>query len=136
MTHQYDDIIGLPHHQSEKRKHMSLHDRAAQFAPFAALTGYEDAVCEAGRLTDREIFPEESDLELLDRKLKEITEKLEEDPGSRPEIRALYFIPDEKKAGGKYEEISGRVRRVDPVGRQIRLEDRRVLLMANIVSFL
>ena len=136
MTHQYDDIIGLPHHQSEKRKHMSLHDRAAQFAPFAALTGYEDAVCEAGRLTDREILPEESDLEALDRKLKEITAKLEEDPGSRPEIKVLYFVPDERKAGGKYEEISGRVRKVDPVGRQIHLEDRRVLLMANIVSFL
>jgi len=134
MTNSYDDIIGLPHHQSIKRKHMSMHDRAAQFAPFAALTGYEDAVCEAGRLTDREIVLEDNDLEILNRKLTEIIKQLEEQPGSEPEIRALVFVPDEKKAGGRYEEVSGRVRRVDTACRQILLTDRRTLLMANIVS--
>ncbi len=113
----YADIISLPHYQSVKRPHMSLHDRAAQFAPFAALVGYDEMVGEEARLTDAQIAPGESDLEDLDRKFRVLSEQLA--AGQRPEISVLVFIPDARKAGGRYETVTGRARRLDPVEKKL-----------------
>ena len=87
----YDDIINLPHHVSPTRQRMSMHDRAAQFAPFAALVGYDDAVAETARLT-------ETRLEL----------------NEQPEVRIKYFVPDEHKSGGAFVEVSGKVKKYLP----------------------
>ena len=108
----YADIIDLPHHQSAKRKHMSLHDRAAQFAPFAALVGYDEMVDEEARLTDRQIAPGESDLDRLDRIFRRLSAMLS--AGQRPDVSAVVFIPDARKAGGRYETVTGRAKRLDP----------------------
>lgn len=113
----YADIIDLPHHQSAKRKHMSLHDRAAQFAPFAALVGYDEMVDEEARLTDRQIRPGESDLDRLDRIFRCLTAQLS--AGQRPEISVLVFVPDARKAGGRYETVTGRAKRLDPVEKKL-----------------
>ena len=113
----YADIIDLPHHQSAKRKHMSLHDRAAQFAPFAALVGYDEMVDEEARLTDRQISPGESDLDRLDRIFRCLTAQLS--AGQRPEISVLVFVPDARKAGGRYETVTGRAKRLDPVEKKL-----------------
>ena len=94
----YADIIDLPHHQSKTRPHMSLYDRAAQFSPFAALTGYDDMVREEARLTDQKIELGEQDLDLLNQKMNLIAELIEE--GRNPEITAIFFVPDKRKDGG------------------------------------
>lgn len=105
----YDDILNLPHHVSSARPHMSMHDRAAQFSPFAALTGYDDTVRETARLTDER-------LELTADRITDLNQKitfLNEHTEKRPEITVEYFIPDEKKSGGKYVTLSGKFRRID-----------------------
>ena len=97
-THKYDDIIDLPHHQSPKRAGMPMLDRAAQFSPFAALTGYEAVIDETGRLTD---FARE----LTDSSREQINEKLgilARNVQNRPEVWVTYFEPDSRKAGGSY----------------------------------
>ena len=101
----YGDIIDLPHYQSATRPHMSLYDRAAQFSPFAALTGYDDMVKEEARLTDDMREVSEVELEDLNRKLAMISEAIEK--REHPPVTVTYFIPDERKSGGRYEEISG-----------------------------
>ena len=113
----YADIINLPHHQSDKRRHMSLHDRAAQFAPFAALVGYDEMVDEEARLTDRQITPGESDLDRLDRIFRRLSELLA--AGQRPNVSVLVFIPDPHKAGGRYETVTGHARRLEPVEKRL-----------------
>ena len=89
--HRYDDIIHLPHFVSQNRKHMSLHDRAAQFAPFAALSGYDESIRETARLTDHEDELSESSLNELDMKLQIIRLHIKE----QPLITVTYFIPDD-----------------------------------------
>ena len=107
----YADIIGLPRHQSEKHPPMSLHDRAAQFAPFAALVGYDEIISEEARFTDRRITPGESELEELDRAFRRLSEQLAS--GRRPEVSVFVFIPDPSKAGGRYKTVTGRAKRLD-----------------------
>ena len=113
----YADVIGLPRHQSDRHPHMSLHDRAAQFAPFAALIGYDEMVGEEARMTDRQITPGESELEELNLKFRILSERL--DAKQRPEISVLIFVPDPRKAGGRYENITGCARRLDPVEKKL-----------------
>ena len=116
MSHsEYLDIINLPHHQSAKRPHMSLHDRAAQFAPFAALRGYDDEIEEAGRLTDRQIELNEEQIALLNQQMNFLIENIR----STPKVKITYFVPDDKKEGGKYITIEAAVRRIDEVQKQI-----------------
>ena len=117
----YADIIDLPHHQSAKHKHMSLHDRAAQFAPFAALVGYDEMVDEEARLTDSRIDPGESDLDRLDRIFRVLSGQLS--AGHRLEVSVLVFVPDSRKAGGRYETVTGRVKRLDRAARKLILLD-------------
>ncbi len=125
----YEDIIHLPYHPSKVHPQMSIHDRAAQFAPFAALTGFEDAVEEEGRLTQGQIELDEMELELLNLELNEIAEQIDR----RPEVLLKYFVPDERKEGGSYPEIRGRVKKLDSFRRCICLEDGTVIALENLV---
>lgn len=108
-AHRYDDIINLPHHQSKERPHMSLHDRAAQFAPFAALTGHEDAIKETARLTENEMLLDESIKEEINSKINELSEHLSE----KQNVSITYFKPDKKKTGGAYLTDIGIVKKIN-----------------------
>ena len=113
----YSDIIHLPHHKAPNRPHMSMYDRAAQFSPFAALTGFEGVIAETGRLTDRKVELSESEKVLLDQKLTLIDDVIQDK--HHPEITVVYFVPDYLKEGGEYEEYIGRVRQIDPIERTV-----------------
>ena len=115
----YVDIIGLPHHTSPTRPRMSVSARAAQFAPFAALTGYGAAVDETARLTDDMIVLDENAKAMLDGKLQIIAEHIAE----HPEITVTYFEPDKKKSGGAYVSVTGQVKEIDEYERVVRLCD-------------
>lgn len=117
MSGKYDSIIGLPHHVSAKHKHMSMTERAAQFSPFAALNGYEDAVSETARLTDGRPDLDEYERDAIDRKLREIMESDEDLP-----VTLTYFRPDAKKSGGAYLTLNGKVSDIDEVGRIVIME--------------
>ena len=115
----YDDIINLPHHVSVKKPHMPAADRAAQFAPFAALTGYGEVIKETARLTDAAPDLSEDERELLDYRLQEFLNM----PGEPPELVITYFVPDGKKAGGKYRQASGRIRGIEEASGDILMAD-------------
>lgn len=115
----YEDIIHLPHHVSSVHTPMPVEARAAQFSPFAALTGYGDAVRETGRLTEERAELEEDEMGDLDRKLTELQEQI----GDRPEISVTYFKPDARKSGGAYVTATGRIRKIDMFPRALVLED-------------
>jgi hypothetical protein len=108
---EYGDIFDRPHHVSSKRPQMSRLNRAAQFSPFAALTGYGALVDESARVTDVKIEKADDDLARIDRKLQLLQSHLSEDP----EITILYFEPDRRKAGGAYIERSGTVKKIDTI---------------------
>ena len=113
----YADILALPHHQAENRPHMSMHDRAAQFSPFAALTGFDGVIAETGRITDRKIELSESQKLLLNQKLTLLDDVIQD--GYHPLVTVVYFMPDALKAGGSYREFIGKVRQVEPVERKL-----------------
>lgn len=113
----YADIFDLPHHQSAKRKHMSRYDRAAQFAPFAALTGYDDMIVEEARFTDSEIELSESETELINSTVNEIQSMIQN--GAHPNVRITYFKPDDHKKGGSYETLTGIVKKIDVIGKKL-----------------
>ena len=119
MNNRYDEIMGLPHHVSKTRPQMPMSDRAAQFAPFAALTGYDSAIKETGRLTDERIELDEEALTALDRKYQLLMDTLDD----APEVTIIYFQPDTRKAGGQYVSATGTVKKVDTFGRRILLQD-------------
>lgn len=127
--HRYDDIIHLPHHQSGTRPHMSLHDRAAQFSPFAALTGYDAAVEEAARLTEQKLELSEEEKAAIGAKLTEIKEHIKE----RPEVTVTYFVPDERKAGGTYVTVTETVRRIDEFERVVVMQDQSRIRIDDII---
>lgn len=106
----YDDIIHLPHHVSKRHPQMSMEARAAQFAPFAALSGYEDAVRETERLTDRRAALGEDARAALDEALTELAVLAP----LQPQVTVRYFLPDARKDGGAYRTASGFLKRVDP----------------------
>ena len=122
-THKYDKIIGLPHHQSTRRAHMSQADRAAQFAPFAALRGYDDTIREAGRLTLSPVQLAEDDKERLDQVLRKIRDSLP----AGPVVRLTYFVPDPVKSGGMYVEKTGAVRKMDTLEKLLVFDDGDVI---------
>ena len=115
MNEKYKEIINLPHHVSEIRPHMSMIDRAAQFSPFAALTGHDEALDETARLTDVFVEPDEDEKQLLDEKLRMIAELIEE----KPVVTVTYFIPDDKKDGGRYVNVADYIKRIDVLNREI-----------------
>ena len=105
----YEDIVNLPPHISKKHPQPSMMDRAARFAPFAAITGYEEMVLEEARVTEERVDLDEGALSLLNEKLNMIQEFLDEEP----EVTITYFEPDKKKSGGAYVSITGVVKRID-----------------------
>ena len=105
----YEDIVDLPHHVSRKHPQPTMADRAARFAPFAAITGYEEMVLEEARVTDDRIEMDESSKAALNEKLNMILEFLDE----QPEVSITYFEPDKRKAGGAYVTVTGTVKRID-----------------------
>ena len=113
----YSDIIHLPHHKAANRPHMSMYDRAAQFSPFAALSGFDGVIAETGRLTDRRIELSESERSLLDQKLTLIDDVIQD--GYHPENTVEYFVADQRKDGGEYREYTGKVRQIHTVARTI-----------------
>lgn len=121
----YDDIIHLPHHVSKTRPQMSMEDRAAQFSPFAALTGYDAAILETGRLTEDKLELGEETRAILDRKQRYLAEIID----TKPEITVTYFVPDEKKSGGAYSTVTGFLKRIDEYERQLVLTDGRKILL-------
>ena len=126
----YDEIMGLPHHVSRTRPQMPMSDRAAQFAPFAALTGYDSAIKETGRLTDEKIELDEEALTTLDMKYQFLMDALDDEP----EVTITYFQPDERKAGGKYVSATGTVKKVDDFERRITMQDGTKIPMDDVIS--
>lgn len=109
VSQKYRDIINLPHHVSSVHPHMPVTDRAAQFAPFAALTGYREVIEETARQTDTKPELSEDEKEILNYKLRLACDS----SGEKADIMITYFVPDAKKAGGAYHNVSGKIRRVD-----------------------
>ena len=130
MNGKYDEIMGLPHHVSKTRPQMPMSDRVAQFAPFAALTGYDSAIKETGRLTDERIELDEEALTALDMKYKLLMDAFDD----APEVTITYFQPDERKAGGKYVSATGAVKKVDDFERQITMRDGTRIPMDDVLS--
>ena len=115
MNEKYKEIINLPHHVSAARPLMSMIDRAAQFSPFAALTGHSQALDETSRLTDVFIELDEDEKQRLDVKIHMLTDMIEE----KPEISITYFMPDDKKDGGAYVTVTGYLKKINPLNREI-----------------
>ena len=130
MTEDYSDIINLPHHVSKKHPQMPMEARAAQFAPFAALTGYDAVIHETARLTDRQVELEEYDNERLNRKFSELMTILD----NHPEITVSYFQPDERKAGGSYISVSGTVKKIDTYEHLLWMDDGTKISIADIMD--
>lgn len=126
----YEDILNLPHHVSKTRPQMSMLDRVAQFSPFAALTGYDDAIKETGRLTDEKIEMDEDRKAALDMKQAYLIEMIDE----QPEISITYFLPDTKKSGGAYVTVTGNLKRFDEYERLLILTDGKKIPMDDIAD--
>ena len=126
--HDYSDIINLPYKKSKKYKHMSQKDRAAQFAPFAALTGHDAAIKETTRLTDER-------LELSDEVIMKLNDQLNmirDNIGTEQEVSITYFVPDDKKSGGAYLTHSGIVKKIDEFERKLIMQDETVIPIEQI----
>ena len=127
-THRYDDIINLPHHTSTKHPRMSLYDRAAQFSPFAALTGHDEAIKETARLTDEKAELDEDTKAMLNEKLQNIREN----PNTDIAVTFTYFVPDENKSGGTYISHTGSVKRIDEYQHTVIMKDKTVIPIEQI----
>lgn len=130
MKNDYSDIINHPHYVSKTRPQMSELERAAQFSPFAALTGYDAAIKETGRLTDERIEIGEETKSVLDMKQQYLLEMISE----QPEIAVTYFVPDEKKSGGEYITVTGNLKRIDEYERQMLFTDGKKIPMDEVVD--
>ena len=130
MIEDYSDIINLPHHVSHNHPQMPMEARAAQFAPFAALTGYDAVIHETARLTEGQVELEEFDNERLNRKYAELMTILD----SHPEITVSYFKPDEHKAGGAYVTVTGQLKKIDTYEQLMVMEDGTAIPIGNIMD--
>ncbi len=126
----YDDMLSMPHHVSSKHPRMSLHDRAAQFSPFAALTGYQSVLGETARLTDRRIELSEDERAALDERLRLVSESMDDGPV----VSFTYFVPDQKKDGGVYVTAAGIVKKIDEFEKTIILKDGTRIPIGEILS--
>ena len=129
-TNKYQDIIHLSRPRSQRHPPMSAHDRAGQFSPFAALTGFEAAIAETQRLTDSRITLEEGAKELLDQRMQEILEGIE----TQPLVQILWFRYDPRKTGGEYITHTGQVKKVDTYNRQMLFTDGSAIPLEEIFS--
>ena len=130
MTDNYDDIKHLTRPQYDDLHPMSMHDRAAQFSPFAALVGYDDAVAETARLNDSKAELTEDEMSELNANLNRLLDRLDE----QPEISVTYFVPDEKKSGGKYVEKVGVVRIYDEYSQELVFTDGVRIAVADMAN--
>lgn len=130
----YADIIDLPHPDPTTRPRMSHNDRAAQFSPYAALTGYEDVVAETARLTDEELILDETQKDAINEKLRLISNAVRQ--GQTPAVEITCFVPDSRKAGGSYRMVIGCVKRVDPVGGKLILINRQEIPLERISAII
>jgi hypothetical protein len=128
ISHKYDDIINLPHHVSKKHPQMSLHDRAAQFSPFAALTGHKAAINETARLTDEKQILSEDVIAKLNEQLNLIKENI----GTNPIVTITYFVPDDGKSGGAYISNTGVVKKINEYNHTVILTDKTVIPIEQI----
>ena len=126
----YDEIINIPHFDPVNHNRMSMTERAAQFSPFAALTGYSESVKETARLTKGKIELSEDIKYEIDMKLQLIEDHIKE----KPEVSVLYFIKDKKKSGGDYNEFTGVIRRIDKVNGKIIFQDKKVIDLNDIID--
>lgn len=129
MNDNYDDIKHLTRPQYDDLYPMSMHDRAAQFSPFAALVGYGDAVAETARLTDSRAELTEDEMSELNANLNRLLDSLDE----QPQISVTYFVPDEKKSGGKYVEKVGVVRIYDSYSQELVFMDKTRIKIQDII---
>lgn len=130
MTEDFSDIINLPHHQSRRHPQMSMKERAAQFAPFAALTGYGSAISEVARLTEEQVPLGDDDNDRLNRLVTHIADRISE----HPSVTIVYFKPDSRKRGGSYETITGRLKRIDDYEQQLVMLDGTAIPFENIMD--
>ena len=130
MNDNFDDIKHLTRPQYDDLHPMSMHDRAAQFSPFAALVGYDDAVAETARLTDSRAVLTEDEMTELNANLNRLLDSLDE----QPEISVTYFVPDEKKSGGKYVEKHGVVRIFDSYASELVFTDGVRIVVADMAK--
>lgn len=126
----YEDIINLPHHVSKTRKPMSLENRSAQFAPFAALTGYGEAIQETSRLTTNKKDLSETEKSIIDNKLRILNSSIKD----KPLATITYFVPDSKKSGGKYITESGNIRRIDVINNEIIFVNKKIIKITDIID--
>lgn len=129
-SHLYDDIIDLPHHVSERHPQMPMIDRAAQFSPFAALTGYDAAIVETARLTDRKRELSEDQKQEINRELKALQARIRTDPA----VTVVYFEADGRKAGGAYRTVTGSAKKVDEYLGVLELMDGTAIPFQDILS--
>ena len=128
----YDDIINLPHHESKKHPRLSMEQRAAQFAPFAALTGYGDAISETSRLTEDRIELDNEEKRKIDIKLQELKNNI----SKKPKITITFFLPDIKKSGGEYKTVNGNLKNIDEYNQVLILEDKTKIPIKEIIEIL
>lgn len=130
MKERYDDILNLPHPVSARHPRMPVSSRAAQFSPFAALTGYDAAIRETARLTDRKTELDDSAKAILDLKQQVLTNALP----AKPQVTVTYFVADERKSGGAYVSAAGRLKKIDPVARRLVLTDGTVIPLDDVLE--
>ena len=126
----YDEIINITHFDPVNHKRMSMTERAAQFSPFAALTGYSESVKETARLTKNKKELSEDMKYEIDMKLQLIEEHLKE----KPEVSVLHFIKDKKKSGGDYNEFTGIIRRIDKANGKLIFIDKTIIDLKDIID--
>ena len=126
----YDDIINLPHYEPKYHPRMSKYKRSAQFAPFAALVGYDEQVQECSRLTDKRLEIDDELKEKINYKLNKINELIK----NNPVVKITYFIPDVKKDGGKYITEKGNVKRIDYINRFIKFTDNKKIILDDVID--
>ena len=130
MVGKYDDIINLPHHELTTRQRMPRINRAASFSPFAALTGYDEAVKETARLTSERIEIDDGTKEVLNEKLRIAVDMVD----SGPEVAITYFVPDSKKSGGAYVTAKGVIKRIDEYERLVIFTDKSTIPIDDIYA--
>ena len=128
--HKYGDIINLDHYVSIKHSQMSIMNRAAQFAPFAALTGYSDEISEASRIVDNKLELDDDNINDLNKKLLIINNNIK----NKPKVSIIYFVPDKKKKGGKYINIINNIRKIDLINDKIIFINKSKINISNIIK--
>lgn len=129
MNNNYDDLLYKEHHQSKTHSKMSLYDRAAQFAPFAALTGYADAINETGRIVEQKKILDEIEQEKIASKLFYLNSIIKE----KNIITFIYFVNDSKKIGGTYKSYNGIIKRIDDINKFVLFDDKKKIMFDDIL---